>query len=65
VITDAYPTLVLRNSWVILAPPTTGARTAYTFTPSNGALTEYRYPTGLLNKYKNIVYTNGSAVIYK
>lgn len=64
-ISDAYPTLVLRNSWVILAPPTTGSNLGYTFTPSNGALTEYKYPTSLLREYKNVVYTNGSAVIYK
>lgn len=65
VITDAYPTLVLRNSWVILTHPTIGAGNAFTFTPSNGALTEYKYPTGLLNQYKNVVYTDGGAVIYK
>jgi hypothetical protein len=56
---------VLRSSWVLLAPPTTEADEAYTFTPSNGALTEYKYPTSLLKDYKNVVYTNGSAVVYK
>ena len=65
IILDAYPTLVLRTGWVMLAPPTIGASYAYTFTPSNGALTKYKYPTGLLDEYKNVVYTNGSAVIYK
>lgn len=65
VITDAYPTLVLRNSWVILTHPTIGDDNAFTFTPENGALTEYKYPTGLLDEYKNLVYTDGTAVIYK
>jgi len=64
-ITDAFPTSVLRDSWVILAPPTIGANYAYTFTPENGALTEYKYPADLLREYKNVVYTNGSTVVYK
>jgi uncharacterized membrane protein len=64
-VTDAYPTLVLRDSWVILAPPTVGTNNAYTLTPANGALTEYKYPTGLLREYKDVVYTNGKAVVYK
>ena len=65
VVTDAYPTLVLRDSWVILAPPTVGTNDAYTLTPANGALTEYKYPTDLLREYKNVVYTNGKTIIYK
>jgi uncharacterized membrane protein len=65
IILDDYPTLILRNSWVILAPPTIGGDDAYTFTPSNGALTEYKYPTDILREFKNVVYTNGTTVIYK
>jgi len=62
---DAYPISVKLNSWVILAPPTLNSYHAYAFTPSNGAITEYRYPTDLLGQYKNAVYTNGGAIIYK
>lgn len=64
-ILDAYPTLVYRSSWVILGYPTVGAGLAYTFMPGSGDLIEYKYPTWLLNDYKNLVYTNGAAVIYK
>jgi len=63
VIADAYPTLVRRASWLILSG--TAVSSAYTFTHSNGALLEYKYPTELLNNYKNLVYTNGDVVIYK
>jgi uncharacterized membrane protein len=64
-ILDAYPTLVYRKGWVILGYPTVGAGLAYTLMPATGDLIEYKYPTWLLNDYKNLVYTNGSAVIYK
>jgi uncharacterized membrane protein len=64
-IIDAYPTAVLKDSWVIFAPSEPDSDIFYTFTPSNGALTEYKYPHGLLDDYKNLVYTDGSAAIYK
>jgi uncharacterized membrane protein len=64
-IIDAYPTAVLKDSWVIFAPSEPDSDIFYTFTPSNGALTEYKYPQGLLDDYKNLVYTDGSAAIYK
>ena len=65
IITDAYPTLVLRNSWLILGGTVGSSGLAYTFIPSNGALIEYKYPTGLLYNNKDLVYTDGSAKIYK
>jgi uncharacterized membrane protein len=65
VISDAYPTLALRDSWLIMAPTVAGKTYAYTFTPPTGDLAEYEYPTGILNEYKNLVYTNGSTEIYK
>jgi uncharacterized membrane protein len=65
VIGDAYPTEVRRNSWVLLGNPTIDSGLAYTYTPSNGATTEYKYPIWLLNDYKNLVFTDGSTVIYK
>ncbi len=65
VISDAYPTEVLRNSWVLLGNLTIDSGLAYTYTPSNGATTEYRYPIWLLNKYKNLIFTDGTTVIFK
>jgi uncharacterized membrane protein len=64
-ITDSYPPLVLKSSWVILGDPTVGSDLAYTFTPSNGDLIAYKYPIALLDNYKNLVYTNGETAIYK
>jgi uncharacterized membrane protein len=64
-IIDAYPTMIYRRGWVILGYPTVGRGLAYTFIPASDDLVEYKYPTWLLNEYKNLVYTNGSAVIYK
>lgn len=64
-ITDAFPTLVLRTSWVILGYPTVGTGDAYTYTRFNGDLIQYQYPVQLLNRYKDLVYSNGETVIYK
>jgi uncharacterized membrane protein len=64
-ITDLYPTLVRQNSWVILGYPTVGSGPAYTFNHFDGNTIEYEYPIELLNRYKNLVYVNGEAEIYK
>ena len=64
-IADAFPTLVLRDSWVILGYPTVSSGNAYTYIPANSDLIEYKYPTELLDNYKSLVYTNGEAEIYK
>ena len=64
-VTDAYPTEVRRNSWVLLGNSTIDSGVAYTFTSSNGETTEYKYPTWLLDEYKDLVFTDGGTVIYK
>lgn len=64
-VADAYPTEVLQDSWVLLGNPTTNSGVAYTYTPSNGATTEYKYPIWILDNYKNVVFTDGAAVVYK
>ena len=64
-ISDDYPALVYQHSWVILGTSTVKSGTAYSFEPTSGATVEYRYPTGLLNDFKNLVYTDGGSAIYK
>jgi hypothetical protein len=63
IIADYYPTLVTRSSWVILGYTTihTGQATA----DYNSDLLTYVYPTELLRRTKNLVYSNGGAQIYK
>ena len=64
-IIDEYPTLVYQSSWVILDHTATSSGTAISNEPVTGAIIDYRYPIGLLREYKNLVYTDGGAVIYK
>ena len=64
-VSDEYPALVYQHSWVILGNSTVSSGTAFSFEPSSGSTIEYKYPKGLLNDYKNLVYTNGGSVIYK
>lgn len=64
-LTDQYPTLVYQDSWVILGGATTSSGVSFSYDPASGDTFEYKYPTGLLGTYKNLVYTNGGAVIYK
>jgi uncharacterized membrane protein len=63
VITDIYPTVVLRDSWLILGYPTTSTGLAYTL--YDGDLIGYRYPTQVLTGIKNLVYDNQDTEIYK
>lgn len=65
VIGDEYPTLVDENSWVVLDHTTMSTGNAYSYDPTSGGVLEYKYPIGLLYKYKNLVYTDGGAEIYK
>jgi uncharacterized membrane protein len=65
VVIDEYPTLVYKNSWVILDQSTTSSDTAFSFDSTAGAVLAYKYPIGLLYRYKNLVYTDGGAIIYK
>ena len=62
---DEYPTLIYQNSWVVLDQTTTSSGDSFSYDPTSGGVLEYKYPTGLLSKYKNLVYTDGGAVIYK
>jgi len=65
VITDDFPTLIFRDSWLILGYPTVGASFAYAFTQYNGNVIEYGYPIQILKGYKDLVYNNGDTEIYK
>jgi uncharacterized membrane protein len=62
-VTDIYPTLLQKSTWVILGYSTvhTGIATA----PINGDLITYRYPMGVLKQNKDLVYDNGGTEIYK
>jgi uncharacterized membrane protein len=62
-ITDIYPTLVTKSSWVIIGYSTVhnGRATA----SDDGDLLTYRYPISFLWDNKNLVYNNGGAEIYK
>jgi uncharacterized membrane protein len=64
-IDDEFPALVYQQGWVILGNSTVTSDTAFSFDPISGATIEYKYPKGLLNDYKNLVYTDGGSVIYK
>jgi uncharacterized membrane protein len=62
-VTDIYPTLVRRSTWVVLGYSTvhTGIATASV----DGDLVRYKYPIGILSQNKDLVYDNGGTVIYK
>jgi uncharacterized membrane protein len=63
VITDSYPSLIRKSSWVILSYSTihTGQATAY----YDGDLLTYLYPTEILQDNKNLVYNDGGAEIFR
>ena len=62
---DEYPTLVYQDGWVILGNMVNNSFVAFAFEPNSAAVIGYKYPTGLLHNYKNLVYTNGGTIIYK
>jgi uncharacterized membrane protein len=62
---DEYPTLVYQSGWVILGNLVTRADMSLSLEPISNAIVEYKYPVGLLQDYKNLVYTDGGAIIYK
>jgi uncharacterized membrane protein len=62
-ITDIFPTLIQKSSWVVLEYST--VKTDIATAPINGDLIEYLYPKGVLNQNKDLVYDNGGTVIYK
>jgi len=62
-VTDIYPTLIRKNTWVVLGYST--VRTGVASAPISGDLVPYRYPTSVLNDNKDLVYDDGGTVIYK
>jgi uncharacterized membrane protein len=63
VISDIYPTLVSRSSWLILSY--SNVRTGQATTDYDGDLLTYQYPMGFLRDTKNLVYNNDGAEIFK
>jgi hypothetical protein len=63
VISDIYPTLVSRSSWLILSY--SNVRTGQATTDYDGDLLTYEYPMGFLRGTKNLVYNNDGAEIFK
>jgi len=62
-ITDIYPSLIRRTSWVILSYSIMhGDRATVDY---GGDLITYAYPVGFLRVSKNLVYDNGGAEIYQ
>jgi uncharacterized membrane protein len=63
VVTDFYPTLLRKSTWVVLGYST--VRTGVSWFVGNGNLISYKYPVGVLKTSKDLVYDNGSTRIYK
>ena len=59
---DDYPTTIQSSSWVILDYSIVQSDLATAFV--DGDLISYKYPTGLLQRTKNLVYSNGKTKIY-
>ena len=63
IVTDDYPPLVLRSSWVIVGYST--LRSDLATTTIDGDLLTYKYPLGFLEDSKSLVYNNGGAEIFR
>jgi uncharacterized membrane protein len=63
VVTDFYPTLLRKSTWVVLGYST--VRSGVSYFVGNGNLIPYKYPVGVLKASKDLVYDNGSTWIYK
>jgi uncharacterized membrane protein len=63
IVTDFYPTLLRRSTWVVLGYST--LHTGVSWFVGNGNLTPYKYPVGVLKASKDLVYDNGGTRIYK
>lgn len=64
VLSDIYPTVILKSSWVVLGYTT--VRTGIATTAANaGPLITYKYPIGFLRATKNLVFNDGGSEIYK
>jgi uncharacterized membrane protein len=62
-ISDIYPTLIRRSSWVILGYSTIHTGQADVFYEGN--LIAYDYPVEILQASKSLIYNNGGAQIYR
>jgi uncharacterized membrane protein len=62
-LTDVFPTLLRKTSWVIADTAMVDSDEATATV--NGNLIGYRYPTGLLTTTKNLVFDNGKTRIYQ
>jgi hypothetical protein len=60
---DDYPTTIRTSSWVILDYSIVQSDRATAFV--DGDLISYKYPVGLLQRTKNLVYDNGKTLIYR
>ncbi len=58
-----YPTQLRRNSDVVLGTTTVQTGTVATF--FQGDLLSYRYPIGVLDQNKSLIYSSGGARIYR
>lgn len=63
IVTDFYPTLLRKSTWVVLGYST--VHTGVSWFVENGDLTPYKYPVGVLKASKDLVYDNGGTRIYK
>ena len=63
IVTDFYPTLLRRPTWVVLGYST--LHSGVSWFVGNGNLTPYKYPVGVLGASKDLVYDNGGTRIYK
>lgn len=62
-IADIYPTYLFQSSYVMLGY--SNVHTGVASADVNGNLIAYKYPVGLLQTNKNLVYNNGGSEIYK
>jgi hypothetical protein len=62
-VTEIYPTLVRRGTWVLLGEATARRGTNSVF--YNGDLLTYSYPMAFLQEIKNRVYDSGGTEIYR
>lgn len=62
-ITDIYPTLLQKSTWVVQGYST--VHTDVSWFVHDGDLIAYKYPTAVLQSYKDLVYDNGGTRIYR
>ncbi len=62
-LSDLFPTFVQWTSWAVV--DTSMLQTGTAAVSINGGFVTYRYPLGLLNREKNLVFNNGGARIYQ